>query len=252
MIKEKVIICDQKEELYEAFSSFVEKMLDVYPIMNIALSGGSTPLKLFDYWAKNYSKNIDWDKTKFFWGDERCVPTEDEESNFGKAKKHLFSKLHHEKPKIWKRIHGENDPEEEAIWYSNTLDTKLFLKNKTPSFELVILGLGNDGHTLSIFPENIELWDSPQNCVVSQDPKSKTKRISITGKVVNNAQHIAFLVTGANKAAIVKEILENRKENMDKYPAARVYPKFGNLYWFLDKEAASLLDTNKINLKIND
>lgn len=242
MNKQEIIIKETKEELYGEFLTLLEKMLDVYPLMNISLSGGSTPIGLFDYLAKLPDKQINWDRTKYFWVDERCVPSNHEMSNFGNARDHFFSKITHNKQKIWKRIHGENIPDEEADWYGKILETKVMLKNNIPSFELIILGLGEDGHTASIFPHNIELWNDKQLCVVSKDLKTKTKRISITGKVINNAQHVIFLVTGKNKAGIVKEIIENREKLEDVYPAARVEPKFGNLYWFLDKEAASLLE----------
>lgn len=241
MIKENVEVFENKEKLYEAFTAFVKKMLEVYPIMNFSLSGGSTPKGLFEYWSKLEPDALDWGRIVFFWGDERCVPPENAMSNFGMTKDFLFNKVERIVPKGWRRIHGENDPEEEAEWYSRILSTKINKKNEIPTFELMMIGLGDDGHTVSIFPENIELWDDDQICVVSEHPQTKMKRISITGKVVNNAQHVVFLVTGKNKAEKVRDIIQNRAKFSDIYPAAKVKPRNGYLHWFLDSEAASLL-----------
>ena len=110
-----------------------------------------------------------------------------------------------------------------------------------PSFDLVILGLGDDGHTASIFPHEIDLWESADLCVVGTHPDSGQKRISLSGKVINHAQRVAFLVTGDGKAEKVKQIIESGKEVAAAYPAAKVKSLTNNLVWFLDKEAARLL-----------
>jgi 6-phosphogluconolactonase len=241
MIKEEVKVFDDPAALSVGFTEFIQKLLSVYPQVNIALSGGTTPKVIFDYWAENCKESIDWKRVFFFWGDERCVPPENNMNNFGMTKDHLFDKV----PKIIGnnvfRIHGENEPEEEAQWYSRILTSKLMMKKDIPSFEIIMLGLGDDGHTVSIFPDQIDLWDSKELCVVGEHPESKMKRVTVTGKVVNNAQYVVFLATGKNKAEKVRDIVKNKKAFIDKYPAARVNPKKGFLYWFLDKDAASLL-----------
>lgn len=114
-------------------------------------------------------------------------------------------------------------------------------RRNAPCFEIVMLGLGDDGHTVSIFPDQISLWDSKDFCVIGEHPESKMKRVSLSGQVVNNAQYVVFLATGKNKAEKVRDIIKNREQFLDKYPAAKVNPKKGYLYWFLDQEAASLL-----------
>lgn len=241
MIKEEINVYDDPKALSEGFTKFLQRLLDVYPQVNIALSGGTTPKVIFDYWAENCQESIDWKRVFFFWGDERCVPPEDEMSNFGMTKKHLLDKV----PGISKnntyRIHGENESEEEALWYSKVLSVKLMQRQEVPSFEIVMLGLGDDGHTVSIFPHQMDLWDSKDTCVVAEHPESGMQRVSISCRVVNNSQYTVFLVTGKNKAEKVRDIIKNRKEFVDKYPAARVNPKKGYLYWFMDKDAASLL-----------
>ncbi len=241
MIKEEINIYSDAKALSEGFTAFLQKLMDVYPRVNLALSGGTTPKVIFDYWAENCKDSIDWQRLFFFWGDERCVPPENVMNNYGMTKDHLFDKV----PKIPNnnifRIHGENEPEEEAEWYSKILETKVMQRRNAPCFEIVMLGLGDDGHTVSIFPDQISLWDSKDFCVIGEHPESKMKRVSLSGQVVNNAQYVVFLATGKNKAQKVRDIIKNREQFLDKYPAAKVNPKKGYLYWFLDEEAASLL-----------
>lgn len=240
MIKEEINIYDSSESLNKGFTEFLIRLLDVYPHVNLCLSGGNTPKSLFKYWSAT-QPNIDWERIMFFWGDERCVPPRDEMSNFGTTKDYLFNNIDGITSKGWRRIHGENDPEEEAEWYSRILKTKVNQRNDVPTFEIIMLGLGDDGHTVSIFPNRIDLWNSENSCVVAEHPDTGMKRITITGNVVNNAQYAVFLVTGRNKAEKVRDIIQNREMHVDKYPAAKVDPKDGYLYWFLDQDAASLL-----------
>lgn len=241
MIKEEVKVYEDPNALSEAFTEFLIKLLDVYPHMNLALSGGTTPKVIFDYWADHCKDKIDWSRISFFWGDERCVPPENIMNNYSMTKDHLFDKVPQIPNNNIYRIHGENEPEEEALWYSKVLSGKLMQKQDLPSFEVVMLGLGDDGHTVSIFPDQIGLWDSKEICVVGEHPESGMQRVSISGRVVNNSQYVVFLATGKNKAEKVRDIIKNRKDYINKYPAARVNPKKGYLYWFLDKDAASLL-----------
>ena len=113
-------------------------------------------------------------------------------------------------------------------------------KNNLPKFDLIILGLGTDGHTASIFPNQIKLLKSENYCEVAIHPKSKQKRITITGRVINNAEDILFLVTGSNKSKVVSEII-NKNENSKKYPAFHISPFWGKLIWYLDKGASRLI-----------
>lgn len=241
MMKEEIKIYKDPASLSQGFTELLQRLLSVYPTINIALSGGTTPKAIFDYWAENCQTSIPWERITFFWGDERCVPPENEMNNYGMTRDHLFSKVDGIHAKSVRRIHGENEPDEEAERYSQILERKLLQRNNVPCFEIVMLGLGDDGHTVSIFPHQMKLWDEKKTCVVAEHPTSKMKRISITGRVVNNAQYVVFLVTGKNKAAKVKEIIKDRELFIKKYPAARVEPTNGYLYWFLDEEAASEL-----------
>jgi 6-phosphogluconolactonase len=182
---------------------------------------------------------IDWSQVHFYWGDERCVPPTDAESNYGMTAELLLSKIEIPGENIH-RIQGENDPEQEARRYGELLVKELQTYNGVPQFDLVILGMGDDGHTASIFPYQMHLWESAKNCEVAKHPGSGQKRITITGSVINTASVVAFLVTGAGKAPKVREIIQ-KEGDYKAYPASLVEPESGELYWFLDKDAAKEL-----------
>ncbi|WP_421824762.1 6-phosphogluconolactonase [Flagellimonas oceanensis] len=235
-------IYKDKQEVAEEFSSYFVNQLQDKEAFYVALSGGSTPKIVFDVLAENFANKVDWSKVHFYWGDERCVPPSDEESNFKMTVEHLFSKIEVPKENI-NRILGEKDPISEAMRYANLLEIDLDRVEEVPQFDLVILGMGDDGHTASIFPHQIELWDADDHCVVATHPDSGQKRVSINGKVINAAKEVIFLVTGASKAKKVEAVVE-KSEGSDAYPASLVNPSSGNLVWFLDEEAAAKLNQN--------
>lgn len=204
---------------------------------NIALSGGNTPKKLFSILAERYSDVIPWERIHFWWGDERCVPPDNANSNYKMAKDYLFSNITIKADNIH-RIKGENIPRKEAIRYTHEIIENLNSRGENPVFDLVILGLGEDGHTASIFPDQIELFEEAQICVTSQHPLTGQNRITLTGRVLNNASRIFFLVTGENKAQRISEIM-NDDEAAKLLPAYYITPQNGNLIWFLDEAAAS-------------
>ncbi len=189
--------------------------------------------------AKDYKNKIDWMKVNIFWVDERCVPPDDEESNFGMTKKILLNKVSLPESNVH-RIFGENEPQKEAIRYSEIIKYNLNFKNGFPVFDLILLGVGDDGHTASIFPDQMKLLNSKNICGVAIHPVSRQKRITLTGKIINNAERIYFLVTGKSKAIIISEIL-NKKDGYLKYPAAHINSDSGNVSWYLDKDAAGLI-----------
>lgn len=230
----KLNVYKDKQEVAEKFSHFLSDRIKTNEKISIALSGGSTPKIVFDHLAEHY-KHLDWNKVHLYWGDERCVAPDHEESNYLMTVKHLLSKISIPEVNIH-RVYGENDPDEEANRYDKLLSSTLIVKDDVPQFDLVILGMGSDGHTASIFPHEIELWHSEKNCVVAVHPDSGQKRVSITGKVINQAKEVAFLVTGSDKLEKVTQIL-SQSGNSDKYPASLVNPKSGKLFWFLDEAA---------------
>jgi 6-phosphogluconolactonase len=226
------------EELAEELKLKMKDANDKKPF-TLVLSGGSTPEKLFSVLAEKYLSVINWKYVHLFWGDERCVPPGHPESNYGNAFNILLKKIDIPEKNIH-RIKGEEIPEIEAKRYSEEILKNTKLKNGLPSFDFVLLGIGDDGHTASIFPNQMGLMNSDKICELAYHPLTQQKRITLTGKIINNTESVAFLVTGKIKANIVSQIINN-PENAKNYPAARISPLIGNLEWFLDQEAALLL-----------
>lgn len=236
----KIIVTENVKELSEKFAQILWEISRAKksPI-NIALSGGSTPKTIFDFLAENYKDKIEWAKINFFWGDERCVPSDHPDSNYFMTYEHLFSKINVPQKNIFK-IDGDNKPEDEAIRYSEIIFKNVELINNIPSFDLILLGLGEDGHTASIFPDSINLISDKRICAVSQHPALCQKRITLTGTVINNSKKIIFLVTGKSKNEMVDKII-NKKSDFEKLPASFINPTDGELIWLMDKEAANLI-----------
>ena len=236
----EVKIFKDKQEVAKEFSSYFAELVKEKEAFHVALSGGSTPKEVFDVLASDYGAILDWSKIHFYWGDERCVPPTDEQSNYKMTVEHLFSKIQAPEGNIH-RILGESDSTREAMRYANLLEIHLDRVGGVPQFDLVLLGMGDDGHTASIFSHQLELWEADDHCVVATHPDSGQKRVSVNGKVINTAKEVVFLVTGAAKAEKVDEI-HNQRDGYGQYPASKVDPTSGKLTWFLDKSAASLLN----------
>jgi len=205
---------------------------------HVALSGGSTPLAIFRK-LKDAFPPEEWSGTCLWWGDERCVPPDDPDSNYGNAKKLLIDPLQLPAEQVF-RIRGEEDPREEAHRYGKLLLDRLPLENGIPVFDWIWLGLGTDGHTASLFPGEPSLWHAPVPCTVASHPLTGQVRITLTGRLINAARRVTFLVTGIDKAPVVKEIL-HKEGRFREYPAALVNPVSGELEWYLDSGAASML-----------
>jgi 6-phosphogluconolactonase len=236
-------IYKDKNEVAQKFSEFFADSVDGKEVFHVALSGGSTPKVVFDVLASDFKDTIDWSKIHFYWGDERCVPPTDDQSNYKMTVAHLFSKIEVAEENIH-RILGEAESTREAYRYANLLEINLDRINDIPQFDLVILGMGDDGHTASIFPHEIELWDATEHCVVATHPESGQKRITITGQVINAAKEVVFLITGDGKAEKVREVVQ-KEGNFKTYPASLVAPTSGKLTWFLDQAAAEGISPNR-------
>lgn len=207
---------------------------------SIALSGGSTPRKVFEYIALHFKDQVEWHKVLIFWSDERCVDPESEESNYRMARESLLDLVPIPAENIF-RIYGEADPLAEAKRYSEVIRQNVILKNTIPQFDLIMLGLGEDGHTVSIFPGYLHLFKSKNICEVAVNPYSKQKRITVTGHVINQAKMVVFLVTGESKAEMVARIIA-KKDGYENLPASLVHPENGELFWLLDEHAANKLE----------
>ena len=230
-------IFKDKTKLAEAFCEELLLLSANRDKVFLALSGGSTPKIVFQTLVKDYKSKINWNKIHLFWGDERCVPPDDEESNFGMTKKFLLDSISIPEENIH-RIRGENNPDAEAKRYSEEIVKYVPLKKGFPSFDIVMLGIGEDGHTASIFPNQMQLLNSDNFCEVAVHPQSGQKRVTLTGRVINNAKEVIFLVTGKNKSQIIKKILVKKSR---KFPAEFIQPVEGNLKYFIDSEASELL-----------
>jgi len=225
------------EVLASEIASLANEASDQGSKFNIALSGGTTPKRLFDTLSEIYSEDIPWEIVHFYWSDERCVPPDHPDSNYGFALEHILRSV----PIPSRNIHyirGDANPEEEAVRYSDEILENIDKADGLPRFDMVLLGLGSDGHTASIFSDRMDLLSPEKVCSTAIHPENGQKRITITGEIINNAAIVAFIVTGVEKSGIVAAILEDHDE-ADDYPAAYIYPENGILKWYLDEDAAT-------------
>jgi 6-phosphogluconolactonase len=205
----------------------------------IALSGGSTPKNLYTLIAANASTTLPWNQMFFFWGDERHVPPDSPDSNYRMAQEALLSKVPIPPANIFP-VPAENpDASQAAEDYEQTLQ-KFFAvaPGEFPRFDLILLGMGPDGHTASLFPETAALQEKSRLVVANWVEKLGGSRITFTLPLLNAARCIAFLVSGTDKAAALHEVLEGNAP-AEKYPSRLVQPREGKLIWFVDRAAAS-------------
>ncbi len=197
------------------------------------LTGGNTPRPVYRALASApYRGRVGWDRIHFFWGDERCVAPEDPQSNFGMAWEELLSKI----PAAQDHVHrmlGEMEDADKAARRYETEIRKVFPGPREPAFDLVLLGMGDDGHTASLFPGTE--WDEDRLVVGNYVPKFGTWRITMTPRLLNAARSVAFLVSGSGKSRALEGALEGP---LGLFPAQRVAPVQGTLTWFVDAEAA--------------
>jgi len=227
------------EKMSGILTSLVNSHEDKSRPFTIALSGGSTPVLFFSVLAGHFGSQADWSQVHFYWADERCVAPDHHDSNYRMAREALFDNIKIPAENIH-RIRGEAEPESEVLRYSEEISGICLLKNGLPAFDLILLGLGEDGHTASIFPGTELHADRDMACMTTMHPVSRQMRISLTMPVINNATHVIFMVSGRNKAGIVSEIM-HPGEPGQLYPASIVNPVAGSLQWLLDRDAASLL-----------
>ena len=224
------------EGLVDDMIEYFENQLKIVPFVSVALSGGNTPKKIYKYISEKYGDLTIWENIKFFWGDERCVPPEDPESNFGAAKELFFDKIKKTGLQIF-RMRGEENPANEAERYASLLLNEIENENGLPRFDLVILGIGEDGHTASIFPNQMDLLSSQKICEVSTNPENGQKRITLTGTVINMSKRVTFMATGESKQDVLRAI-HNNEPAARKFPAAKIAPQNGLIDWYLDSDAA--------------
>ncbi len=208
----------------------------------VALSGGNTPKPLYELLASAPLKyEMPWKKTFFFFGDERCVPHTSDDSNYKMVKEALFKPDLVRDENVFATEMQDTDPEESALIYEEEIRDFFGLEdNEFPKFDLMLLGLGDDGHTASLFPGSNALNECVRICVANYVEKFKAHRITLTLPVIDNAENVWFLVSGQGKAKVISEIISGEKKDL--YPAQLVKPLRGKPQWYLDRDAASLLE----------
>ena len=207
----------------------------------VALSGGSTPKALYSLLASNYRDGLPWDKMFFFWGDERHVPRDHPDSNYRMTSESLLSKVPIPAANIF-RVPAENpDAHKAAAEYEQTVRSFFQLSTGAlPRFDLVLLGMGPDGHAASLFPGSAGLNEKSRLVIANWVEKFKTDRITLTLPVLNNAAAVTFLVGGADKADTLKEVLEGNQP-AELFPSKLIDPTNGQLTWLVDQAAAAKL-----------
>lgn len=205
----------------------------------VALNGGSTPTRLFQLLATEYRDKIDWSKTHIFWGDERCVPPDDAGSSYGQARDALLSHVPIPDSNIH-RVDTSLLPAKAAKEYARLLSQFSDSPLSFPRFDLVYLGMGEDGHTASLFPGSpVQVTDTVIP-VTAQYQDRPANRVTMTQLVFNQAHMVVFMATGEKKAVPLAEVLSDRY-NPAQYPAQRIDPQDGQLIWLVDEDAASKL-----------
>lgn len=228
-------ISKDKDVLAKDFAEWMLKLVNQSKgDFHISLSGGSTPKKLFDLLAAEYETAFPWERMHFWWGDERMVPPDDPDSNYGMTNFRLFSSIDIPRANIH-RIRGEENPEEETIRYGREIEA--FVRNKEGkiAFDLMILGMGDDGHTASIFPDNLAALDLDTHTFLAKHPDSGQLRVSMSKKLINESKSIAFLVAGVSKTEKLQAILQEK--DATGYPAYYIKSNSGELIWFVDEAA---------------
>ncbi len=242
-----ISVYPNKEDLYEAaaqqIAGIANQAIPNHGSFTIALSGGSTPLALYELLAApEWRDKIDWTHWQIFWSDERLVPQNDEHSNYRAAHGALLSKLDLLPDHIHAVPVGSGTPDETAAAYEQTIRTVVPAgQSGLPSFDLILLGLGSDGHTASLFPGQPSLKES-ERLVVSSPPGAlppPVDRVTFTLPLINTAHHVMFLATGSDKHAAFQAVQNHKKfEGHGFPPASMVNPQSGNLLWLVDSAAA--------------
>ena len=219
----------------DRFAAAAERAIAARGRFSAALSGGNTPLPTYRLLASDFSERVDWSRTHLFWVDERCVPPSHEASNYGAAKRVLLDHIPIPPANIY-RIEGELLPAAAAETYTRTLDA--FFGHKR-QLDFVLLGMGADAHTASLFPGDAALRSAVPVAVVPRT--DGLTRVTLTGQTINDAREICFLVTGAEKADTLWEVHHGAPDPL-KYPTQLIQPVAGQLAWLLDEAAANFVE----------
>lgn len=229
------IAIEAAERIVAAHQAAIEALGE----FSLVLSGGSTPKKLYELLATDaYREQIDWTKVKIFFGDERCVPPEHADSNYRTARLALLSEVRIPGDNIY-RMRGEIDPETAAIEYGKLLKEQF--GDSGP--DLTLLGMGEDGHTASLFPHTTALKETKHRCVSNYVEKLKAWRITMTAPFINRSAEVMVLAAGKDKASRLVDVLEG-PQKPDDFPIQLIQPLSGRMTWLMDAAAAGMEQTD--------
>ncbi len=232
------------QQLADYFVEVANQAVADHGQFNVSLSGGTSPKKLYQLLAStDYNQKVDWGNVCFFFGDERNVPADSPDSNYRMVKEVLFDPLQIPASQIIP-VNTTLPPEQAAEAYAMAVHTHF--KPYNAKFDLMLLGLGDNSHTASLFPHTSVLaeQESTVKAVFLEDQQAY--RITMTATMINAAHHIAFLVYGSGKAEAVHHVLEDSL-NIEEYPAQLINPEHGDVQWFIDEAAASLLKNSYLD-----
>jgi 6-phosphogluconolactonase len=227
------------EEMAASIAELIQKSLSQREHFNLVLAGGNSPRVFYKYLAENYHDIIPWSKIRFFWSDERYVPSDDPLSNYGMAQETLLDIVPVNPANIIPMPTNYSDPVDAADAYEKVLRAQF--ASERPQFDLVLLGLGEDCHVASLFPHAVTLTEQTRWVVSAISPKVPIRRLSLTLPVINASNNIYFLVTGTNKAESLKRALSKESIKIEDCPARGVHPASGEPLWWVDKAAARLV-----------
>jgi 6-phosphogluconolactonase len=244
MSASNIIVLNDAQALYvraaEEVAHFAGEAICTHGEFALCLSGGATPAATYELLATRFHLSVDWKEVRFFWGDERCVPPDDPASNYGMANGTMLSKLALRPDQIH-RICGEIPPEDGARAYEEDLQAFFGLgKGEFPRFNLVLLGLGENSHTASLFPGSPAIHETERLAIAVEVNAPERHRVSLTVPVFNHAARVMFIVGGESKAQAVKNILQGPRDP-EHFPAQLIAPEDGEVLWLLDKTAARML-----------
>lgn len=241
----EIIVVEDLEELSriaaDRFVALANASIESDERFTVALSGGSTPKSLYKLLAGGgYQDKIDWHRIFIFFGDERFVLPDNAESNYRMAKESLLDQIDIPDRNIFRWPTETGLPDEVAKDYEETLRSFFETGSEVPRFDLILLGLGTDGHTASLFPDSPALRETSRLAAANPVDKLGVHRLTFTFPLIDKAKEIIFLASGREKAGVVKSILQPAEDEVE-YPAAQVNPIEGKLTWLIDKPASALL-----------
>lgn len=237
----EIIVCEKQEWLTKAVELFIQQAnvnIADHGCFSVALAGGNTPAPLYSELARPENRDrVEWEKIHLFWGDERPVPANDPQSNFGLVKEELLDAVQTPEQNVH-RVKTEMDVRLAAFAYEEGL--RHFFPGDWPRFDLVLLGMGEDGHTASLFPHSAALNEESRWFVANYAPEKKSWRLTLTLNAINAARMVVVLVRGESKADRLNAVFAQTKDPWE-IPIQAVDPVDGKLIWLLDREAASRL-----------